>query len=79
MLSVMRRSHLSRFAHDWKRGLYRERVGMILLGPIRSYHVFMSIVVIGLIVEKFLAVKNYSTINTIAATIVTIASDHMVS
>ena len=64
--SLMRRSHLSRFAHDWNRGLYRERVGMILPGPIRSYYVLMSVVEIGLIVEKNLAVKQFSTINTIA-------------
>ena len=75
----MRRSHLSRFAHDWNRGLYRNQVGMILSGPIRSYHVFMSVVVNGLIVENFLAVKKFSTINTIAATIVTIVSDRMIS
>ena len=48
------------------------RVGMILSGPIISYHVFISIVVIGLIVEKILAVKIFSTINTIAA------SDHRI-
>ena len=35
----------------------------------------MSIAAIGLIVEKILAVKKFSTINTIAGTIVTIASD----
>ena len=75
----MRRSHLSRFAHDWHRGLYRDQVGMILSGPIGSYHVFMSIVEIGLIVENFLAVKQFSTTNTIAATIVTIVSDRIIS
>ena len=54
-------------------------IGMFLSGPIRSYHVFMSVVVIGLIVEMFLAVKIFYMINTIAATIVTIVSDRMIS
>ena len=39
----------------------------------------MSIVVIGLIVENFLAVKKISTINMIAATNLTIISGRMVS
>ena len=47
--------------------------------PIRSYHVLMSILTIGLIVEKFLAAKNFIPINTIASTIGTIASDRMTS
>lgn len=71
----MWRSHLSRFDHDWNRGLYRGRIGIIVSDLIRSYLILMSIAAIGLIVENFLAVKNFSTINTIAGTIVTIASD----
>ena len=68
-----------RFHPDLNRGLYRERVGVVLSAPIRSYHVLMSILTIGLIVEKFLAAKDFSPINTIASTIGTIASDRMTS
>ena len=75
----MWRSHQPRFHPDLNRGLYRERVGVVLLAPIRSYHVLMSILTIGLIVEKFLAAKNFIPINTIASTIGTIASDRMTS
>ena len=76
---LMWRSHQPRFHPDLNRGLYRERVGVVLLAPIRSYHVWMSILTIGLIVEKILAAKNFTTINTIASTIRTIASDRMAS
>ena len=47
--------------------------------PIRSHHVLMSILTIGLIVENFLAAKKFIPINTIASTIGTIASDRMTS
>ena len=76
---VMWRSHQPRSHPDLNRGLYRERVGVVLPAPIRSYHVLMSILTIGLIVEKFLAAKKISPINTIASTIGTIASDRMTS
>ena len=76
---VMWRSHQARFHPDLNRGLYRERVGVVLSAPIRSYHVLMSILTIGLIVEKFLAAKYFSPINTIASTIGTIASDRKTS
>ena len=76
---LMWRSHQPRFYPDLNRGLYRERVGVVLSAPIRSYHVLMSILTIGLIVEKILAAKKFSTINTIASIIGTIASDHMTS
>ena len=72
-------SHQTRFHPDLNRALYRERVGVVLSAPIRSYHVLMSILTIGLIVENFLAAKNFSPINTITLTITTIASDHMTS
>ena len=75
----MWRSHQPRFHPDLNRGLYRERVGMVLSAPIRSYHVLMSILTIGLIVENFLAAKKFTAINTIASTIGTIASDRMTS
>ena len=75
----MWRSHQPRFHPDLNRGLYRERVGMLLSAPIRSYHVLMSILAIGMIVEKFLAAKIFFPINTIASTIGTIASDRMTS
>ena len=79
----MWRSHQPRFHPDLNRGLYRERVGVVLSAPIRSYHVLMSILTIGLIVEKFLekflAAKIFISINTIASTIGTIASDRMTS
>ena len=64
---------------DLNRGLYRERFGVVLSAPIRSYHVWMSILTIGLIVENFLAAKKIIPINTIASTIGTIASDRMTS
>ena len=73
------RSHQPRFHPDLNRGLYRERVGVVLSAPIRSYHVLMSILTIGLIVENFLAAKKFIPINTIASTIGTIASDRMTS
>ena len=73
------RSHQPRFHPDLNRGLYRERVGVVLSAPIRSYHVLMSILTIGLIVENFLAAKKFPPINTIASTIGTIASDRMPS
>ena len=75
----MWRSHQPRFHPDLNRGLYHERVGVVLSAPIRSYHVFISILTIGLIVEKNLAAKNFSPINTIASTIGTIVSDRMTS
>ena len=58
---------------DLNRGLYCERVGVVLSAPIRSYHVLMSILTIGLIVKFFFP------INTITSTIGTIASDRMTS
>ena len=76
---LMWRSHQHRFHPDLNRGLYRERIGVVLSAPIRSYHVLMSILTIGLIVEKILTAKKYSPINTIASTIGTIASDRMTS
>ena len=76
---VMWRSHQPRFHPDLNRGLYREQVGVVLSAPIRSYHVLMSILTIGLIVEKFLAAKKILPINTIVLTIGTIASDRMTS
>ena len=76
---LMWRSHQPRFHPDLNRGLYRERVGVVLSAPIRSYHVLISILTIGLIVENFLAAKKYFPINTIASTIGTIASDRMTS
>ena len=78
-LQVMWRQHQPRFHPDLNRGLYRERVGVVLSAPIRSYHVLMSILTIGLIVENFLAAKKYPPINTIASTIGTIVSDRMTS
>ena len=78
-LQVMWRSHQPRFHPDLNRGLYRERVGVVLSAPIKSYHVLMSILTIGLIVEKFLAAKFFYPINTIASTIGIIASDRMTS
>ena len=50
---VMQLSHLSRFDHDWHRGLHREPIGTIVSNLIRSHHILMSNVIIGLIVEKF--------------------------
>ena len=77
--SFMWRSHQPRFHPDLNRGLYRERVGEVLSAPIRSYHVLMSILTIGLIVENFLAAEKFTPINTIASSIGTIASDRMSS
>ena len=79
MALIMWRSHQPRFHPDLNRGLYREGVGVVLSAPIRSYHVLMSILTIGLIVETFLAAKKFFPINTIASTIGTIASDRMTS
>ena len=79
ILFVMWRSHQPRFHPDLNRGLYRERVGVVLSAPIRSYFVLMSILTIGLIVENFLAAKKISPINAIALTIGAIASDRMIS
>ena len=76
---VMWRSHQPRFHPDLNRGLYRERVGVVLSAPIKSYYVLMSILTIGLIVETILAAKKISPINTIASTIGTVASDRMTS
>ena len=78
-LSLMQLSHLPRFDHDWYRGLHRGPIGTIVSNLIRSHHILISIVLIGLIVEKFLAAKNFATITTIGGTIVTIASDRMTS
>ena len=75
----MWRSHQPRFHPDLNHGLYREQVGVVLSAPIRSYHVLMSILTIGLIVEHFLAAKKFFPINTIASTIGTIASDRITS
>ena len=75
----MWRSHQPRFHPDLNRCLYRERVGVVLSAPIRSYHVLMSILTIGLIVENILAAKKFLPINTIVLTIGTIASDRMTS
>ena len=75
----MWRSHQPRFHPDLNRGLYRERVGVVLSAPIRSYHDLMSILTIGLIVEKILAAKTFPPINMIASTIGTIATDSMTS
>ena len=72
-------SHLSRFDHDWYRGLHPGPIGTIVSILIRSHHILISIVIIGLIVGKFLAAKNFATITTICGTIVTIASDRMTS
>ena len=79
ILNVMQLSHLSRFDHDWYRGAHRGPIGTIVSNLIRSYHILMSIVTIGLIVENFLAAKNFATITTIGGTIVAIASDRMIS
>ena len=79
LLLVMQLSHLPRFDHDWYRGLHRGPIGTIVSNLIRSHHILISIVLIGLIVEKFLAAKNFATITTIGGTIVTIASDRMTS
>ena len=76
---LMQLSHLSRFDHDWYRGVNRGPIGTIVSNPIRSYHILMSIVTIGLIVEMFLAAKTFATITTIGGTIVAIASDRMIS
>ena len=73
----MQLSHLSRFDHDWNCGLHRGPIGTIVSNMIRLHHILMSILIIGLIVENFLSVKNFATITTIGGTIVTIASDRM--
>ena len=75
----MQLSHLPRFDHDWYRGVSRGPIGTIVSNLIRSYHILMSIVIIGTIVENFLAAKTFSTITTIGGTIVAIASDRMSS
>ena len=76
---IMQLSHLSQFDHDWYRGLNGGPIGTIVSILIRSHRILMSIVIIGLIVEKCLAAKIFSTITTIGSTIVTIASDRMTS
>ena len=75
----MQLSHLSRFDHDLYRGLHRGAIGTIVSNLIRSHHILMSIVIIGLIVEKCLSAKNFATITTIGGAIVTIAPDRMTS
>ena len=67
-------THQPRFHPDLNRGLYRERVGVILSAPIKSYHVDHRVDR-----GKILAAKKFSPINTIASTIGTIALDHMTS
>ena len=74
---LMQLSHLPRFDHDWYCGVNRGPIGTIVSNLIRSYHILMSIMIIGIIVENFLAAKNFSTITTIGGTIVAIASDRM--
>ena len=76
---VMQLSHLPRFDHDWYRGLHRGPIGTIVSNLIRSHHILISIVLIGLIVANVLAAKDFATITTIGGTIVTIASDRMTS
>ena len=71
----MQLSHLSRFDHDWYRGLHRGAIGTIVSNLIRSHHILMSIVIIGIIVENFLSANKFATITTIGGSIVTIASD----
>ena len=53
---------------------YRGPVGTIVSNLIRSHHILMSYMIIGLIVENVLAAKNFSTIG---GTILTITSDRM--
>ena len=53
----MWRLHQTRFHPDLNRSLYPERVGVVLSNPIRSYHFFMSILTIGLMVENYLTAK----------------------
>ena len=48
---------------------------IIVTDLIRSYHILMSIVAIGLIVAKFLTAKTFSTITKIDKSVVLIASD----
>ena len=60
MYFIMWRSRQPRFQPDLNRGLYRERVGVVLSAPIRSYYILMSILTIGSIVENFLAAKIFS-------------------
>ena len=78
-VSLMQLSHLPQFDHDLYRGLHRGPIGTIVSNLIRSHHILISIVLIVLIVEKFLAAKKFATITTIGGTIVTIASDRMTS
>ena len=68
-------SHLPQFDHDCNRGFHREGIGIIVTDLIRSYHIMMSIVAIGLIVIKLLTAKIFSTINPIDKSIVFITSD----
>ena len=63
--SLMLRSHQPRSHPDLNLGLYRERVGLVISAPTRSYHVLMSILAIGLIVEKVLTAKFFFPINKI--------------
>ena len=58
-VKVMWRSHQPRFHPDLNGGLYRERVGMVISAPIRFYHVLMSILTIGLIVEHFFGCQKF--------------------
>ena len=58
-LVLMWHSHQPRFHPDLNRGLYHEMVGVVLSAPIRSYHVLMSILTFGLIMENFLAAKKF--------------------
>ena len=59
----MQLSYLSRFDHDWYRGLNRGPIGTIISNLTRSHYILMSIVIIGLIVVNFLAAKHFSTMS----------------
>ena len=59
ILTVMQLSHLPRFDHDWYRGLHRGPIGTIVSNLIRSHHILISIVIIGLIVEKFFGCQKF--------------------
>ena len=72
----MQLSHLTQYDHDLHRGLNCRPFGNIVSNLIRLYHILMSIMIIGLILEKFLAAKKFSTI---AGKIVTMSSDRMTS
>ena len=72
-------SHLTRFDHDCNRVLHREGIEIIVTDLIRSYHILMSIVAIGLIVIKILTAKFFSTINPMDKSIVFIESDRNTS